>query len=350
MPPVSDTRIVHTETGGVGVVEDVALPWSRVFGRAYLFGLVACLAFIFLTYWIAWLFEIDELAAAAVSALPIAIVGEPVSNDIRRAKARRVIAAMKTTGRLIPPRDLLETLIRRMPMLGPDKALLSEFVSALVREGYSGLTVRLPVGRMPPVPAALGVPFEPRVLNDEDHATRNLLPIESDGHVNGTFWGGSAGSKGEGVATTLVRRWRNNAPLWAIVGAMAICTFLFVIAVLARNPGLWAAVLVLFGFVIVFMLLSPRHIFRREDWFIVPGGLVVRSRFRGKPTVHVFDRRECVMLIGPTMPQTRCWAAHVADAQGCSRAILSSDEVTVLLRAWRSPLRPPASERISDLT
>lgn len=87
----------------------------------------------------------------------------------------------------------------------------------------------------------------------------------------------------------------------------------------------------------------------RQQWLLVPGGIVVRSPGRSGPgwRLHLFERRTGVLMVhqarGPL------WMADVADGETHRRVGITEREANLLLRAWLSPLAPPPVERLSDL-
>jgi hypothetical protein len=87
----------------------------------------------------------------------------------------------------------------------------------------------------------------------------------------------------------------------------------------------------------------------RFQWFLVPGGLVVRRTRRWKKEwqIELYKRAESVLVLRSS---NRIWAAHVANPEHNAKASMTQREAQMLLRAWLSPLPTPPLEQLSDLT
>ena len=109
--------------------------------------------------------------------------------------------------------------------------------------------------------------------------------------------------------------------------------------------------MVVFGAASLLLLavLIYRKVIQTRQWYVVPGGLVLRysSWSSGKWKVRLFNRR-CSVLIAYEAHNEN-WHCWVADAE--SDETLTGDENTITnaLRAWLSPLEPPKIEQLSDL-
>ena len=87
-----------------------------------------------------------------------------------------------------------------------------------------------------------------------------------------------------------------------------------------------------------------------RQFLLVPGGLVVRKTVRKAPSewnVHVHARISSVLLVHHKAKHS--WLICVADAKARNTVLVTKAEVEMLLRAWLSPLMPPAVEQLSDL-
>ncbi len=87
----------------------------------------------------------------------------------------------------------------------------------------------------------------------------------------------------------------------------------------------------------------------RKQWFVVPGGLIVRKAGRR-------DRRWKVQLLEPASSVLMVfqagrhqWIACAANEDFTDRVVMTKREADFLLRAWLSPLTPPPVEKLTDL-
>lgn len=87
----------------------------------------------------------------------------------------------------------------------------------------------------------------------------------------------------------------------------------------------------------------------RQQWLLVPGGIVSRKSrmFQSKTVLHVFRRIDSVLIA--QYASRKLWAVYVADSAAVQMARMTPREAHLLLRAWLSPIPPPALERLSDL-
>jgi hypothetical protein len=108
--------------------------------------------------------------------------------------------------------------------------------------------------------------------------------------------------------------------------------------------------LLISGFIILFLFIpfGKGAMTMRQQWLIVPGGLIGRrANYRGGWNVHLFDRRESVLAVH-RMGSSQ-WYVSVADRESHQSATITPTEVNALLRAWLSPLPPPPREQLTEL-
>ncbi len=218
-----------------------------------------------------------------------------------------------------------------------------EFAGAMVACGRFGTTVRtgVPAFRRPIEP--ITVPFEPTPLNEAEPAFSGLTGAT----------GLDAAQATATAADASVSRFRRNVGLGGGWGALIIFAGFSVFAVArAIQGGRVTAGSVIWVLALTTMLLgigrSPAWN-PLTQWLLVPGGLVVRKsgRFGRVWDMHLFDRRSGFLGVHQAHKQ-QCMVC-VADADSSHRAIVTQSEATLLLRAWLSPLPPPAEERLGDL-
>ena len=63
--------------------------------------------------------------------------------------------------------------------------------------------------------------------------------------------------------------------------------------------------------------------------------------------VHLFKRRSAILCA--YQYQKHQWVVSAADAEAADTTLATDKEVDLLLRAWLSPVPPPAAEQLSDL-
>ena len=124
---------------------------------------------------------------------------------------------------------------------------------------------------------------------------------------------------------------------------------IMIYAVLEMGPlSLLGAILVASVAALAALVAISATRWRAGQWFLVPGGLVVRTaRFPSFATeVHRCTPRDSTVTVKrtgagwrATVYQDRWWKSHS----------LSELECFALLGAWQSPLRPPALEKMVDL-
>ncbi len=87
----------------------------------------------------------------------------------------------------------------------------------------------------------------------------------------------------------------------------------------------------------------------RKQWFVVPGGLIVRKAGRRdrRWKVHLLEPASSVLMV--FQAGRHQWIACAANEDFTDRVVMTKREADFLLRAWLSPLSPPAVEKLTDL-
>ena len=98
---------------------------------------------------------------------------------------------------------------------------------------------------------------------------------------------------------------------------------------------------------LVVMPLSLLWLAFPKQWLVVPGGIIVRTATwrSAEWKLHIFRREECVLL---HWIDTNMLAVAGENGQHFTRRV-SPAVADFAIRAWLSPLEPPAAERLSDL-
>jgi hypothetical protein len=247
----------------------------------------------------------------------------------------------------------LATLVRKaaeQPFLNPRRHPVAHALSReLARCGRLGETIRIQWKRPFDLVQPLDVTFEPRLLDEADPAFQELLTAVSSSPDPA----GAASRASPNADDVLgVRRIRRNILLkggWALFVVFAL--FLTQAAFDAYQRRAITPGLLFWGVMFVLALYGPARggWFGTRQWLLAPASLVVRKAKPRDETsqLHLFERRKSVLCLqrqkkGP-------WLIAVADAEGSEQTIATNTEVSLLLRAWLSPLEPPPIERLSDL-
>lgn len=206
----------------------------------------------------------------------------------------------------------------------------------LVDLGGGGTTLRIgPPDPAPVVPFA--EPFEARLLDARDPAFVHL-----------------AASVGVGTATPPAPWVAFISALWSRFGPVIVLAAIFalpvarsLLAVVTFDAGLRGILIVAAGGVVVglgYRLLAGVFATR---WLVVPGGVVLRRiPLWGPIDVYRLDRRMSVLI---AVAFNQRWQVAVADGSTTAKRTMDTRELDILLRAWLSPIPPPAPETLSDL-
>jgi hypothetical protein len=237
----------------------------------------------------------------------------------------------------------IEELLPTLRSMHPQK-LIRETAKTLADQGTRGATVRIaPAAQATPI-EPICVPFEP--LRFEEIPIVDTRPQPASGAPPSTDADGGSERKAP------PRGVRKNVLLkggWALVVLYGIIWLAYAIESLMKlrpTPTLliWTAVLVVF-------VLTPAgtHWITGRDWLALPGAIVTRKSgwFRRTWELHVFERSRSILLMYRLWQYQ--WVLVLADAEKCTSTIGTRDELESALRAWLSPLPPPALEQLSDL-
>ncbi len=87
----------------------------------------------------------------------------------------------------------------------------------------------------------------------------------------------------------------------------------------------------------------------RKQWFVVPGGLIVRKagRLDRRWKVHLLEPASSVLMV--FQAGRHQWIVCAAGEDFSDRVVVTKREADFLLRAWLSPLTPPPVEKLTDL-
>jgi len=196
----------------------------------------------------------------------------------------------------------------------------------------------------------IDVPMEPILLDESDKA---FFEIEAGStHVSEEGLNESSRTVGDELKIRRLRKAYLYSGAWIAlpVFAFLIVTVTIVALVLRR----WEVMLIFLFTIVPFLLIVSLPLFFGRPvgpaWLVVPGGLIMRkAKRRGFASdVHLFHPDQTILMIRPL--NKRIWIIHTEDKKEFGTFTLSDRELTMLLRAWRSPLQPPSPEKLIDLT
>jgi hypothetical protein len=218
-------------------------------------------------------------------------------------------------------------------------------VAALHAKGLAGATIRLcSDAAAPPLP--LAVPFEPQLLDETSSALMqqdlNAAVGSQVAHQSPAIRSGVRSSSARWVWRKIVLR---GGWLMLVIYVFNWCLHLVDALRHWRCTPMFALWTVGLGW----LLFLPGWRQIREQWFLVPGAVVVRKApwLRGDWKLHLFERGKSVLCVGPT--RRRGWLVAVADDQQQVQSAVTRAEADFLLRAWLSPIPPPSADKLTDL-
>ena len=262
-------------------------------------------------------------------------------NYWQRRKAR--IKAQRIA--LSNPEEVIGGLARRVS-LDSERECWPVLVRRLFAEGYAGKTFRAHPGTAHSAVEPIDVPFEPRLLV----AGRRRVPVASImSNATDCPWTSTTGDQLSTHEARFTKRlFRSNIVLLIAAGMMLLILFVESLQAGAFRPD-WSLgnVLVLVAFAIIAW--TRISIYSSAQFLAIPGGLVYRTStwWRRDWQMHVFNRRSSVWLAAKS--RHGFWDVNVADADTHAKFVVLDGEFGFALRAWLSPLEPPAVEVLSDL-
>jgi hypothetical protein len=201
------------------------------------------------------------------------------------------------------------------------------------RLGLGGLIVwHSPESKPPLVPKPLTIPFEPLELDEGRAPLADLC-----------------GASDDMAAAGLRRRQWNRGIFRYGLPIIALAQIPNAIVQIAIHRDLFTIVLwtFIFGFIFgVFFLVW----WCADQWFLVPGGLVIRKAFAGRvgESMQLHTPRDSLMIIRPQRPGHAFGIEIWRDGQ-LRRRRATLIEATALVAAWQSSLTPPPISQLTDL-
>lgn len=302
-----------------------------------------------------WLFP---TFCASVEAMPPLFRGMtrgilyfPIFLVLASLQARMAIRGILITQRVWrrePTTEVIPILVEKVPQALAGLRIQKQLGTTLRELGFKSRPIivhwtLLPPPSQPP----LTVPFEPIPLDEADHA---FLALE-DGFSEATPTPECSPPRSTKDELT-IRRLRKTylyTGMWFLAAGSGF--FLVFMTIGSLILGQFEPMILFYAFALLMTslpLLLGGAI--GPAWLLVPGGLVLRKARKRKMAtdVHLFRPAETTLLIRPL--NKRLWLMIVSDEKEFGTAQISDRELTMLLRAWRSPLPPPSPQKLIDLT
>ncbi len=251
-------------------------------------------------------------------------------------RGRRAMLALRQLGPAETLRRVWEAATGRSDSAG---MISAEFALAAAMEGFGGVAL-MPATAIPSGIEPMRVTFLPQPLNEVRSDT--IEHVASETRDEGRVW---AAARRFGMSPALRRFLKLNGMhvLLIALGAIGAADAWYSGAIRLSQIALFFGILV--------GVTYSRGASRGRDWFVVPGGLVLRSTrwLRLSATTHHFDRPRSVLCLAPTTSSKARWLVSVGDAHDSAFTHATQAEAEFLLRAWLSPLPPPSAEQLAEL-
>lgn len=239
-------------------------------------------------------------------------------------------------------RLLRERIESGAAVYGLDAAPLAR---ALARGPLRGLAFRISTSPIDARISPLDLPFEPRLISDASAGAADILAAPSNA---------AQIHQSSSAASSSIPKNRPSRQILQIAVLVAVLLLIAPVALLAfehkisnEQLTIGLGVPMFIACVLLVNAIRPLH----AEWLVVPGALVLRTP-RGigvRSKVQILRRAESVILATQALGAKAGWMVWAAGSAVSSRRAMSNDELTFLLRAWSSPIDPPAPELLSEM-
>jgi hypothetical protein len=247
-----------------------------------------------------------------------------------QAIAREAVAAVAHDGVAGAIRGVLDRTHAMSVAAG-----LHATLSLLAQQGHAGTTLRICKTNEMVVLDPLTYPFEPQPLNEMHSA---LIRQQS-----------AEGENAPGQAASAARSFARNVALKGGWLMLVIVGFDWVLALkeaIVQRAITWH--LMVFSLLLLMLAFMPARWGTRQ-WFVVPGGVVLRKSGWRQRRWHLKLFVRCQSVLCVSHWTRNIWSVTAANARTSFSRNLTRTEAEFLLRAWLSPLPPPPVERLADL-
>ncbi len=215
----------------------------------------------------------------------------------------------------------------------------------LAAAGAVGMTYRIVDEEQPvaELPESLDVPIEPTPLARDSTAFRELI---GDSRTKTTIFRDDLRRAHDPSGNSVIWWWFVRVSLAVAALGLTVGLIMAVIDLVnARTPKAATGQILSLCFALVVMLLW--RLYHPRRWTLVPGAIIVStSTWRSTEwQLHMFRRSDSVLLYWQKL---NFLVLAQTDGAAFSRSV-RHEEAELALRAWRSPIPPPAIERMSDL-
>ncbi|MGD2111342.1 MAG: hypothetical protein PVI86_18345 [Phycisphaerae bacterium] len=239
-----------------------------------------------------------------------------------------------------------------IPAVVTEQSRIRELLPVLTCTGRFGDTIR----NCPPTHARpiepIEVPFEARPLNESDPSVAELeRSLEENPDADLLDPDALRDPEPERRGASQIRRSVTLAGGWWVPALLVLPLTFAAMDSFARREVTWA--LIVWTVILVSFLFgrtASADAFSTTQWFVVPGGLLLRRFKRGNGgwQLHLFERQESLLIAH--RGEFNRWTITVGDADCAGQIFVTQTEADFLLRAWLSPIPPPPVEQLSDLT
>ncbi|MGD2111341.1 MAG: hypothetical protein PVI86_18340 [Phycisphaerae bacterium] len=288
------------------------------------------------------------VCAAIITPFLVLMAAQAIGTEYLKTRLEAAIADHRHTDVGL----LLETILSKSN-LAPAETRMEVAARSLAAAGHVGLTLRdCPPGDRFDVPP-IAVAFEPRPLDQTDAAFAALQGyVSSDALRVETARVPSPQTDGPSPPRRMLLV-RGNTNARDIVLSMLMVSVPLSLMDIFENQLRPVAPRIVFAVLVLLALGAWAHLaglLASQPSLVVPGGLIVRKApfRRSSWRTCLFDRRTSVLIVHRS--SAKRWVAFAANAEHAERVALTPLEAEFLLRAWLSPISPPAPTQLADLT
>lgn len=232
-----------------------------------------------------------------------------------------------------------------------DSPPMGKLPALLVSVGRLGQTMQVGWDAGLELIEPLKIAFEPRLLDETDEAFDELAQAaKSERSEIDMSTVDSPTNNSDRLALRWIRRIINLKSGWFMIAVLTWPLIGTGLESWERGSVTWQFLALLSFFLVLLPGNTETALLSRQQWLIVPGGLLLRTAAnRGREvSLHLFDRRQCAMCV--QQQHAGRWHVAVADVEMSESTTITDRECQLLLAAWLSPVAPPPLEQLVDLS
>lgn len=317
--------------------------WARAVGRIFLAFGALIVAFILAAI----------LGAATgsiiVAMLPVAIliVGCVVKELLWRRSFRRESNRIVWEKKKQPLAEIVrDCLGKEGQVCGSLQYRVDVSMRALLTAGYLNNAIRITKKPMEEAVKPFRLLFEPQPLDETDPTFLQLEALDAT-DPTGTETPQDADFNSD---TTWLRVKRNVVLRggWIMMGFLLLYVLLLAWRSYRQGEVRWELVL-LCAYLVFALSWNVGAWSWRKQWLAVPGGLILRKAGLCDRRWRLFVFRPGDSILALYKRSRRQWILCIAREGLLERTVVTKREADFVLRAWLSPLSPPAVEKLTDL-